>query len=119
MKELRRANVPSHPPSWPSLTDFAQSPISELQGMKRAIIIRSPLAITKLSGNATCGVVRAIAKSHQRNTIVLKAMVNHALDASPLHHPLDVCSINMLHELNKLFKAYLSTLGPTVTVMLR
>jgi len=78
MKELRRMNVPSHPLLWPSLIDPAQSPISKLQGMESAIIIRSPLVVTKLSSNATCGVVRAIAKSHQRNIVVLKATVSHA-----------------------------------------
>ena len=36
----------------------------------------------------------------------------------PLHHPLDVCSINMLHKVSKLFKAHLSMLGPIVTIML-
>ena len=40
MKKLRRADVSSHPSSWPSLMDPAQSPTSELQGMERAIIIR-------------------------------------------------------------------------------
>ena len=118
VKELRRTDIPCHLQSWPSLTDLAQSPISELQGMERAIIARSSLVVTKLSGNVTCRVVGAIMKSHQRNTVFLEATVSHAWDAPPLHHPLDVCSINTLHKLNKLFKAHLSMLGPMVMVML-
>ena len=37
-----------------------------------------PLGVTKLSGNATCGVVRAVAKSHQGNTVVIEATMSHA-----------------------------------------
>jgi len=74
--------------------------------------------VTKLFGNMTCGVLRAIVKPNQGNTIILEAMVSHARDAPPLHHLLNFCGINALHELNELFKTHLNMLGPTVTIML-
>ena len=77
MKKLRRTDAFGHPPLWPSLTNSAYGPISELQGMERTIITRSSLMVTKFSGNVTCGIVRAIVKSHQRNIVVLEATVSH------------------------------------------
>jgi len=75
MKELRRMEAFGHRPLWQRLTDSTQSPISELQGMERAIITRSPLTVTKLFGN---GVVRVIVKPKQGNTVILEAAMSHA-----------------------------------------
>ena len=78
MKKSRKTDAFDHLLSWPRLTDSAQDHISKSQGMEGTIITRSTLAITKLPCNTTCGVVRAMAKPNQRNTVVFEDAVDHA-----------------------------------------
>lgn len=78
MKELRKADAFVHDPSRPSLTDYAQNPLSKYQGVDGTIITRSSLTVTKLPCNTTCRIVRATAVPNQRNTIILEATVDHA-----------------------------------------
>ena len=86
--------------------------------MEGTIITKSPLTVTKLPYNVACRVVRAIVKRNQRNTVILKAVVDHAWNAPPFHYPLNICDINALHELSELIKTHLSAFRPTVTIVL-
>ena len=82
-------DVLSHHPLQPSLTNFAQDPISKCQGIEDAIITGSSLAVAKLSCNMTCGVGRATVKPNQRNTVVFENTIDHVYNTPPFHHPLD------------------------------
>ena len=50
-----------------------KSAFSEYQGMEGTMVTRSSLTVTKLSCNATCIVVKAMAKPNQRSTVILEA----------------------------------------------
>ena len=78
MKKSRETNVFSHHPLQPSLTDRTQDPLSEDRDVKDTIITRNPLAISKWPCNKVQGIIRAMVKPNQKNTIVFDDTIDHA-----------------------------------------
>ena len=86
--------------------------------MEGTIITRSSLTVIKLPYNAARRVVEATIKPNQRNTIILTVVVDYAWNAPPFHNPLNICDINVFHELSELIRTHLSAFGPMVTIVL-